>query len=99
VKNIDEVHIKPKKLVDKNWGVNTKTKSVMYNVNPDINNENFLGETALEFNTSKKSKIKNINLNISSYTSDQPVLMRYSIYSEKNGFRIEIFWMKKLRLS
>lgn len=86
VKNIDEVHIKPKKLVDKNWGVNTKTKSVMYNVNPDINNENFLGETALEFNTSKKSKIKNINLNISSYTSDQPVLMRYSIYSEKNGF-------------
>lgn len=86
VKNIDEVYIKPKKLVDKNWGVNTKTKSVMYNVNPDINNENFLGETALEFNTSKKSKIKNINLNISSYTSDQPVLMRYSIYSEKNGF-------------
>lgn len=86
VKNIDEVSIKPKKLVDKNWGVNTKTKSVMYNVNPDINNENFLGETALEFNTSKKSKIKNINLNISSYTSDQPVLMRYSIYSEKNGF-------------
>jgi pimeloyl-ACP methyl ester carboxylesterase len=86
VKNIDEVKIKPKKLVDKNWGVNTKTKHVMYNVNPDFKNENFLGETALEFNTSKKSKIKNINLNISSYSSDQPVVMRYSIYSEKNGF-------------
>ncbi|MCA6068875.1 alpha/beta fold hydrolase [Chryseobacterium sp. RG1] len=86
VKNIDEVKIKPKKLVDKNWGVNTKTKSVMYSVNPDFKNENFLGETALEFNTSRKSKIKNINLNISSYTSDQPVIMRYSIYSEKNGF-------------
>jgi len=86
VKNIDEVKIKPKKLVDKNWGVNTKTKHVMYNVNPDLKNENFLGETALEFNTNKKSKIKNINLNISSYTSDQPVVMRYSIYSEKNGF-------------
>ncbi|WBV61749.1 alpha/beta fold hydrolase [Chryseobacterium camelliae] len=86
VKNIDEVKIKPKKLVDKNWGVNTKTKSVMYSVNPDIKNEDFLGETALEFSTNKKSKIKNINLNIASYTSDQPVVMRYSIYSEKNGF-------------
>lgn len=86
VKNIDEVKIKPKKLVDKNWGVNTKTKSVMYSVNPDIKNDNFLGETALEFSTNKKSKIKNINLNIASYTSDQPVVMRYSIYSEKNSF-------------
>ncbi len=86
VKNIEEVKIKAKKLVDKNWGVNTKTKSVMYSVNPDFKNENFLGETALEFNTSKKSKIKNINLNISSYSSDQPVIMRYSVYSEKNGF-------------
>jgi len=86
VRDIEEVKMKPKKLVDKNWGVNTKTKHVMYNVNPDFKNENFLGETALEFNANKKSKIKNINLNISNYTSDQPVVMRYSIYSEKNGF-------------
>ncbi|WP_164463248.1 alpha/beta fold hydrolase [Chryseobacterium sp. G0201] len=86
VKNIEEVKIVAKKLVDKNWGVNTKTKSVMYNVNPDLNNTNFLGETALEFNTNKRAKIKNIHLNIASYKSNEPVLMRYSIYSEKNGF-------------
>jgi len=85
-KNIQEVTIVPKKLVDKNWGVNTKTKSVMYSVNPEINKENFLGETALEFKTNKKAKIKNINLNIAKFTSDKPVLLRYSIYSEKNGF-------------
>ncbi|MBL1219562.1 alpha/beta fold hydrolase [Chryseobacterium sp. L7] len=85
-KNIKEVSIKVKKLVDKNWGVNTKTKSVLYSVNPKFKKEDFLGETALEFNASKRSKIKNINLNIASYTSDRPVLMRYSIYSEKNGF-------------
>jgi len=85
VKNIQEIKIRPKKLVDKNWGVNTKTKHVIYSVNPSVNNENFLGETALEFSTNKRSKIKNINLNIASYTSDQPVLIRYSIYSEKNG--------------
>ena len=85
-KNIKEIAIKPKKLVDKNWGVNTKTKHVIYSVNPAMNKNSFLGETALEFNAKKRSKIKNINLNIASYTSSQPVLMRYSIYSEKNGF-------------
>ncbi|KXH85723.1 alpha/beta fold hydrolase [Chryseobacterium kwangjuense] len=85
-KNIKEVSIKVKKLVDKNWGVNTKTKHVLYSVNPQFRREDFLGETALEFNASKRSKIKNINLNIASYISDRPVLMRYSIYSEKDGF-------------
>lgn len=85
-KNIQEIAIKPKKLVDKNWGVNTKTKSVTYSVNPEFDKKSFLGETALEFNAKKRSKLKNINLNIASYVSTQPVLMRYSIYSEKNGF-------------
>jgi pimeloyl-ACP methyl ester carboxylesterase len=86
IKNIKEVNIKVKKLVDKNWGVNTKTKSVLYSVNPKFKKEDFLGETALEFNASRRSKIKNINLNITSYISDKPVLMRYSLYTEKNGF-------------
>lgn len=86
VKTIKEVTIKPKKLVDKNWGVNTKTKSVLYFVNPAGNKGDFLGETALEFNAKKRSKIKNINLNIARYVSTEPVVMRYSIYSEKNGF-------------
>ncbi|MDW9380042.1 alpha/beta fold hydrolase [Chryseobacterium sp. JV558] len=85
-RNIKEIAIKPKKLVDKNWGVNTKTKSVIYSVNPEFDKKSFLGETALEFNAKKRSKLKNINLNIASYVSTQPVLMRYSIYSEKNGF-------------
>lgn len=86
IKDIKEVNIKVKKLVDKNWGVNTKTKHVLYSVNPKFRKVDFLGETALEFNTSRRSKIKNINLNIASYVSDKPVLMRYSIYTEKNGF-------------
>lgn len=86
VKNIQEVKLTPKKFVDKNWGVNTKTKHVLYSVNPKLRREDFLGETALEFNASKRSKIKNINLNVASYQSDRPVVMRYVIYSEKNGF-------------
>lgn len=86
VKNIQEVKLTPKKFVDKNWGVNTKTKHVLYSVNPELRREDFLGETALEFNASKRSKIKNINLNVANYQSDRPVVMRYVIYSEKNGF-------------
>lgn len=85
-KAIKEIAIKPKKLVDKNWGVTTKTKSVLYFVNPAGDKAGFLGETALQFNTKKRSKIKNINLNIAKYSSTEPVLMRYSIYSEKDGF-------------
>ncbi|MCJ7933242.1 MAG: alpha/beta fold hydrolase [Chryseobacterium sp.] len=86
IKNIKEIAIKPKKLVDKNWGVHTKTKNVMYFVNPALSKDDFLGETALDFNAKKRSKIKNINLNIARYVSNQPVVMRYSIYSEKDGF-------------
>jgi pimeloyl-ACP methyl ester carboxylesterase len=86
VKKIKEIAIKPKKLVDKNWGVNTKTKSVMYSVNPQFRKEDFLGETALGFNAKKRSKITNINLNIASYVSDKPVMMRYTVYSEKEGY-------------
>ncbi|MBP2616773.1 alpha/beta fold hydrolase [Chryseobacterium jejuense] len=85
-KTIKEIAIKPKKLVDKNWGVKTKTKSILYFVNPAGDKAGFLGETALEFNAKKRSKIKNINLNIARYTSTEPVIMRYSIYSEKDGF-------------
>lgn len=84
-RNIQEVRIAPKKLVDKNWGVNTKTKSVMYSVKPELSKDDFLGETALEFKASKRSKIKNIHLNIASITADRPVIMRYTIYNEKNG--------------
>lgn len=85
-KTIKEITVKPKKLVDKNWGVTTKTKNVLYFVNPAGDKAGFLGETALQFNTKKRSKIKNINLNIAKYSSTEPVLMRYSIYSEKDGF-------------
>ncbi|WP_267401999.1 MULTISPECIES: alpha/beta fold hydrolase [unclassified Chryseobacterium] len=85
VKDIQEVKIAPKKLVDKNWGVTTKTKSVMYSLNKDSSPQDYL-ETALEFSTSKRAKIKNINLNVVKIDSENPILMRYSIYSEKDGF-------------
>ena len=84
-KLIETVAINPKKLVEKNWGVNTKTKSVTYNVNPKFNKESFLGETALEFNTKKRAKIKNINLNIAEINADKPVILRYTIYNDEKN--------------
>ena len=84
-KLIETVAINPKKLIDKNWGVNTKTKSVTYNVNPELNKENFLGETALEFNTKKRAKIKNINLNIAEFNLEKPVILRYTIYNDEKN--------------
>lgn len=85
IQTIKEVKLVPKKLVDKNWGINTKNKSVTYSVNPQQNRESFLGETALEFSTKKSAKINNINLNIAQFNSDKPVLLRYSVYSDENG--------------
>ena len=84
-KLIETVAINPKKLIDKNWGVNTKTKSVTYNVNPEFNKESFLGETALEFSTKKRAKIKNINLNIADFNSEKPVILRYTIYNDEKN--------------
>ena len=84
-KLIETVAINPKKLIDKNWGVNTKTKSVTYNVNPELNKENFLGETALEFSTKKRAKIKNINLNIADFNSEKPIILRYTIYNDEKN--------------
>jgi len=85
IQTIKEVKLTLKKLVDKNWGVNTKTKSVMYNVNPDFDKTNFLGETALQFNTKKRTKIKTINLNIAQFNTNEPVLLRYTIYNDENN--------------
>lgn len=85
VRDIAEVKIAPKKLVSKNWGVNTKSKSVLYSVNPRLRKDEFLRETAVEFNTKKPAKIEKINLNIARFDSDKPVALRYTVYRHKDG--------------
>lgn len=85
VRNIDEVKIRKKKLVAKNWGVKTKTKNVIYAVNPEVRGKGALHETAIEFNTKKKAKIEKVKLNIPSFMSDKPVILRYTFYNEKDG--------------
>ena len=96
VKQIAEVKIKPKKLVDKNWGVNTKTKSVLFVVNPRRNPDQYIRETALEFETKKNSKIQKIHLNVASFDAKEPVFLRYSIYNEKDGMPNELIIDKEI---
>lgn len=83
VKEIEAVILKPKKLADKNWGVNTKTKHVLFSVNPELRKDEYLRETAVEFKTGKRAKILKINLNIASMKSDKPIVLRYSIYNDQ----------------
>lgn len=83
VKEIEAVILKPKKLADKNWGVHTKTKHVLFSVNPELRKDEYLRETAVEFKTGKRAKILKINLNIASMKSDKPIVLRYSIYNDQ----------------
>lgn len=86
ITELSEIVIAPKAMIDKNWGVKTKSKSVVYEVNPKNNENNHNIETAFQFNTKKKAKINTIHLNVASIESDQPVVLRYTIYNEKDGF-------------
>lgn len=82
VSNIEEVKIIPGKFVKKNWGINTKTKKIQIGHNPSKESEDQSKEVAMLFKTNKKTKIEKININISSFESDKPVFIRFTIYDK-----------------
>jgi len=84
VTNIQEVVMTPKNYKDKNLGVNSKSKSVMFTPNMEKGNS-VVEETAVEFRTNKKLKITKINMNFSRFESTTPIKVRYTIYDEKDG--------------
>ncbi|WP_333852284.1 carboxypeptidase-like regulatory domain-containing protein [Epilithonimonas sp.] len=84
VTNIQEVVIAPKNYKDKNLGVNSKSKSVMFTPNMEKGNS-VVEETAVEFNSNKKLKINKININFSRFESTTPIKVRYTVYDEKDG--------------
>ncbi|AQX86056.1 carboxypeptidase-like regulatory domain-containing protein [Elizabethkingia bruuniana] len=81
--NIQEVAITPS-YKEKNMGVNSKSKSIMFTPNMEKGND-VIEETAVGFKTSKKLKIMKINMNFARFDSSTPVKVRYTIYSEKDG--------------
>ena len=82
VKDIQEVIINPNKYLRKNWGINTKTEKIQIGHNPSKSEGDRSKEVAMLFKTNKKTKIEKININISSFETDKPVFIRFTIYDK-----------------
>ena len=81
---IDEVIIKTSTYKEKNMGITTKTKSVMFTPNMEKGNA-VVEETAIEFSSKKRLKILKINMNFSRFEATTPINVRYTIYDVKDG--------------
>ncbi|GGG56613.1 carboxypeptidase-like regulatory domain-containing protein [Epilithonimonas arachidiradicis] len=84
VTSIQEVVLVPKNYKDKNLGVNSKSKSMMFTPNMEKGND-VVEETAVEFSSNKRVKINKINMNFSRFETTTPIKVRYTIYDEKDG--------------
>jgi len=84
VNNIQEVVITPQNYKEKNLGINSKSRSMMFTPNME-KGEDVVVETAVEFNSKKKLKINKINMNFSRFEATAPIKVRYTIYDEKDG--------------
>ncbi|MDP9954445.1 hypothetical protein J2X97_000082 [Epilithonimonas hungarica] len=84
VTNIQEVVITPQNYKEKNLGINSKSKSMMFTPNMEKGNS-VVEETAVEFSSSKRLKINKINMNFSRFESTMPIKVRYTVYDEKDG--------------
>lgn len=87
VRDIAEVVITPKRFKDKHWGVDSKSKKILFATYPERKKEKEeqSHEMALKFSNNKKTKIQKINLNISEFQTDVPVKIRINVYNEKDG--------------
>lgn len=85
ITEISEVIITPKNYVNKNLGVNSKSKKMqfMYSSNGG-SNENWYRELAILFSNNKKLKIERINVNIADFKTDKPLILNFNIYSLKD---------------
>ncbi|WHF50348.1 carboxypeptidase-like regulatory domain-containing protein [Chryseobacterium gotjawalense] len=83
VRDIQEVKISPRKFVQENWGINTKTKRITIGHNPSKGQEDQSKEIAVLFKNNKAAKIEKININISRFTADKPVFIRFTVYDKE----------------
>ena len=82
VSEIAEVIINPKKYENKNLGVNSKKMYYGFGSNGTIANK--YREFAIPFSNKKKLKIEKIKINIAEFETDQPIILNFNIYSNKN---------------
>lgn len=87
VKEIETVAIKSRKFKDKHWGIDSKSRKILYAVYPDRkkDKEEQSKEFAIKISNRKRVKLQKINLNIVEFETDVPVKIRVNVYDEKNG--------------
>lgn len=82
--NIEPVVINSNYLVEKNIGVNSKSKSNYCGFNSK-SNKPLLKEFAIRFKNRKRIKLKNININLSQYKIDKPMTLVFDVYNSKDN--------------
>ncbi len=82
IKDIKEVKINPAKFIAENWGINSKTKRFIFKHTASKNETDQSREIAVFFETKKRTKVENININIVKFKTDRPVFIRFNIYDK-----------------
>lgn len=82
--NIQEVELTPQKTYEKNLGIDKKSKILYCGYNSKENKDLFK-EFAVKIKNKKRIKIKNINIIVSDYNIETPILLMFDIYSNKNN--------------
>ena len=81
--DIEPVALYHHNLVEKNIGINKKSK-IRYSGFNSTENKQLLQERAIRFNNKKKLKLKNININLTDYNIIKPIMLIFDVYSSKD---------------
>ena len=86
--NKDTIKVIPEVVIhkNKNIGLRSKSKKIVFAIYPNRNNNSLSKEFATKFKTKKEIKIGNININIAKFDTEDLVKMEINIYNEKNDF-------------
>lgn len=84
VNEITELKLTPKAFENKNIGVKSKAKNMLYGFTSNGSNQAAYREFAIPFSNKKRLKIEKIHLNIAKFKTDKPVVLHFNIYSNKN---------------
>lgn len=84
ISEIAEVTLNPKSYENKNFGVKSKARKMVFGFSSNESSENLYREFAIFFSNKKKLKIEKINLNIAVFKTDKPIILNFNIYSLKD---------------
>ena len=82
--DLKEVGISPKKMSEKNLGINKKSKKA-YCVYDSEKDKTLFKEYAVKLKNKKKIKLKNINIALADYNIENPILLMFDVYTDKNN--------------